>query len=869
MTKSNNKKEIVIMIAAFILPVIIMLLVGVFGNFYPFGDTSILVADMKIQFVDYIGYMKQIFFGNDDFLYTFSKTFGGDMTGFAAYYLFNPFYLMLLFFPNSELPAGILFMLIIMSGFCGLSFHLLLNEVYESRFASLIFSTAYALMGYYVAYINCIHYFFSIILFPIVILGLYKTYKSEKISLIYVFAVAFDVMSNYYIGYMVLIFTAVFFVCMLITDIETIDDFKNKIRTILTVLFSTILGVMISAFSLLSVFLTIRGQKSTGLSLSLSRNFHLYEFFSGLYMNAFNGNISDGLPIIYCGIVPVIFILFFFLDKNIKIKEKASAAFLLLFMIMGFYIDALNVAWHGFAHPIGFPYRNSFLFSFIVLFYGYKGFLSFNKEFKVKYVNYILIIYAVYSLFLLIIRNKNVTLAQIAITSVFFVLSLIIIIMLKSGKKYIIPAIVGIIVLESMELTFNGLSSVNAYYHNNKDIYENTEEAFRSFVNEQQQIVEKLKALDDSFYRIDKLYRRDHNDAMLIGYNGLSHFSSCETDTSKRFMGKMGFRDNGLWAFYSQGSTAFAESFMGMKYMLSQYDETSKPYEMIFTHNDKYIYKNSYALPLVFGVNNKIEEIDMTNPNLFDIQNRLAGSFSKENINIYEETGLIERKLQNVEEVDGKLYRKINKDEEAYIEYNVTAKNTDFIFMYFDAPYIMNTTLYIDGNERAPLFDKYDWCIRELGYYNPGEKGKVKIVLNQDEIEIDNVYFYSENKDKLNSWYLKATENECTLNKKTSSHLYGKVDITPETEKLVFSIPYDKDWNIYLDGKKVKTEKVLDSLLAIDITQGSHEIELRYIPRGLVYGFIISIISIITTFCIKYVNLKSSTTRAKNYAKTL
>lgn len=851
MNKWEKRKSVYFSIAALIIPMLIMLFVCVLEGFYPFGTSSILVADMRYQFVDYIGYMKHIFFGNDNFLYSFSKTFGGDMTGFASYYLFNPFFLILLLFPNTELPAGIVLIVILMCGFSGLTFHFLLKEVYENRFASLIFSTAYALMGYYVAYVNCIHYFFSTMMLPLVIAGLYKTYKSRKCELYYVLSVAICIVSNYYIGYMILIFTAAFFVCLVINDCESLSDLKNKISVIWTVLYSTILGVLISAVSLVSVVYSLKGQKSSGLLLSLSRNFRISEFFSGLYTNAFHGNVSNGLPIIYSGIIPVIFLYFYFVNKTVSIKERIVNLCLFVFIIAGFWIDAINVAWHGFAHPIGFPYRNSFLFSFLVLFFGYKGFLKFKAGFKEKQANIFVAIFISYSAYLIFIKNEYVTIKEVAITGVLVILSLACIVMLNKGRKYVIPAIVGIIVLQCGELGYNAFYSMGAYY-GDRFSEDNSEKAYSDYTAELEEIVATINEMDDSFFRMDKLYRRTHNDAMMAGYNGLSHFSSCETDSVKRFMGKMGFRDNGNWSYYSQGSTTFAESFMGIKYLLSQYDETSKLYDKILYYNDKYVYMNPYYLSLGFGMNSKIMDLNMNEKDLFKLQNEIASGFSNNSLNIYRPVGNETVTLNNVEK-DGNVYKRINPDEEAYVEYNLTAESTDFIFMYFDAPAIQETELYVNDMWRAPCFDMYDWCIRECGYYNPGENANVKIYLKEDEITIDNAYFYYENKEALEQWSKIAKNDICDITKISSSHLICSTSIiNDDTDMLVFSIPYEKDWNVYVDGNKVKTKCVMDALMAIDINKGEHIVELKYIPRGLIIGSIISLVGIISTFCVIY-----------------
>ena len=255
------EKNTMIMLLAFIIPALIMLLVFITGQFAPFGKVSILVADMRYQFVDYIGYMKSVVFGNNDLFYTFSKTFGGDMMGFASYYLFNPFYLILLLFPNDILPVGIVIMLVLICGSMGLSFCLMLRYIWDNRFSALIFSTAYALMGFNTAYINCIHYSFSVMMLPLVILGLYRMMKYRRPSVVYIISASLSIITNYYIGYMILIFTAAFFLCFMASSVIEYTDTKDRIRNAWTVLYSTLLAVGISAFSLFSVLFSLQGQK--------------------------------------------------------------------------------------------------------------------------------------------------------------------------------------------------------------------------------------------------------------------------------------------------------------------------------------------------------------------------------------------------------------------------------------------------------------------------------------------------------------------------------------------------------------------------------------------------------------------------------
>ena len=65
-----------------------------------------------------------------------------------------------------------------------------------------------------------------------------------------------------------------------------------------------------------------------------------------------------------------------------------------------------------------------------------------------------------------------------------------------------------------------------------------------------------------------------------------------------------------------------------------------------------------------------------------------------------------------------------------------------------------------------------------------------------------------------------------------------------EDGTLVFSIPYEDGFTVYLDGKKVETYPVYEMFTALDITSGHHKIEFKYIPVGFYAGLIVSLVSL-------------------------
>ena len=548
-----KNRKIICPILAFIIPIAIMLAVSIASGFYPFGKYSILMADMRYQFVDYFGYMKQIFFSDDTYFYSFSKTFGGDMAGLAAYYCNTPFLIFLLFVPNDLLPGGILIMMTVMLGFIGLSFNIFLTEIYGSRYTTLIFSTAYAFMGYLMGYFNCTQYFFNIMMLPLVMLGVYRIVKNERISILYITAQALSIFSSYYIGYMICIFSICFFIYIYFTinnEIKGIRDIRTHLKSVYIYIGTSVVGVFLSAVSLFCAVISLRGQSSRKhIPLSLKGNFNITEVFSGLYSTAFHGNVSDGLPLIYSGTIALVFIILFYLNKSVTKKEKIISGLVFVFLILGFYVDILNVMWHGFSYPIGFPYRNSFLFSFFVLFLSYKVFINIRKI-RLTELLTVLCIYVIYSIYMCVIYNENAEIREVIITGVYLIITFALICIYNNKDKllyYIMPAFM---ILAVIDAAYNAYVSLNAYFPDKEEDNSITIEAFRDFVDETAAIVDHINKEDNSFYRIEKLYRRSNNDAMLIGYNGLSHFSSCETQQAMNFLGSLGFRDNGNWAFY-------------------------------------------------------------------------------------------------------------------------------------------------------------------------------------------------------------------------------------------------------------------------------------------------------------------------------
>ena len=60
---------------------------------------------------------------------------------------------------------------------------------------------------------------------------------------------------------------------------------------------------------------------------------------------------------------------------------------------------------------------------------------------------------------------------------------------------------------------------------------------------------------------------------------------------------------------------------------------------------------------------------------------------------------------------------------------------------------------------------------------------------------------------------------------------------------LASSVPYDKAWQISVDGVRTDAETFMELFLAVPLEAGEHTIHLTYKPRGFAVGVAITILS--------------------------
>lgn len=842
-----KKKSYLKYLLAFSIPFVLLLILCICFNMYPFGKSSILCVDMDGQYVSFFSYFQKVILGEKSILYSFSKTLGGDMIGLFLYYLASPLNLILLLFDVETLPAGILLLTLIKVGLSGLTMYIYLNKTFK-KIPSLLFSTCYALMSYNFVYFQNIMWIDGIILLPLVILGLDELIEGKKV-IKYIIFLFLTIFTNYYIGYMVCIFSLLYFIFKLLSKKGSFKDNKIIIGKFIG---SSLLAVGISMFALLPNIFSLLGGKGifNTSDYTLNQNFRFFEFIAKLYNGSFDYfQIGYGEPNVYAGTIINILCIFYFINPKINKKEKIHSLFLTLIIFIGFYIKSFDNIWHLFRPPVWFPYRYSFVFSFFMIIIAIKSFINI-KYIKVKPAVITLIIYIIFSIFIFLSNWNYYNFSSPVISAIVNIALIIILsILLLLYKHYIKKKVhklllSSIIILTIGDLIFNGIIIMSCLPYKEIEEYQNYLEDFGT-------VIDNIKYNDNSLYRMDSNFRYSNNDALLFDYISLSHFSSAEKLYVRNFMQKMGFTNNDNYAYYNNGSTTSVDALFGVKYIMSKYPLDNQ-YNLINEQNGIYTYQNPYALPFAFMSNKQIKNVKTTTSDLFNLQNQIYSGLLDEKTNLFKEIEDIDIEYVNVEKsikTPANTYYKSNPEKVAYILFEFEATSDGPIYAYFDSHILNEATLFINNDYIGPYFTYYDYNIISLGNYKKGETIELSIGLKEDEVHFNDYFIYSLDLNKLeestnilnNTEVIK--ENDYTLRLNVENNNF---------DFLFTSIPYEKGWSAYIDGKKTETIKVLDTLMGIHLPKGNHEIKFVYCPQGLKEGIIISFLSLCVFVSILY-----------------
>ena len=523
-------------LAAFGIPIVIMAILYAVAGYYPFGDKSILVWDLEIQYVSFFSWMNRVLCRQslDTLFYSFSLSLGGSTMGLLGYYLLSPFNLLLIPFSTKYLPIGIQLMVMLKFGFCGTSMYYFLKKRFgTTNYGTVLFAVMYALMGYTVTQQSNIMWMDGVILLPIILLNIYRLVREER-CFWYPLWICLAVVTDFYIAYMIILFSMVYY-WMEQGMCEHAESWKKMLKKFFYLLGLTLLGVGLSSLIFVPVLYEIFsiGRGSGGIIESLKLLFQFDSRIGMLPIKCLIGaydraQLINGLPNIYVSIFCVPFLGMFFLDKRNTTKGRWSNLIGIALLLFSFASKGMNQIWHGFTYTSGSNYRYSFCLAFLFIIIGYQQYLRIRNSKKIfrlskwALAGEILIVFWMLKVAYKQFDEQIYEFSSIwkwMLTGCVFLCALGCALWIrKNGSSKICYGLFTLVM--SVELVMNMYWCMQDFDYQSLREYQDyvvaVENTYHMLENEN----------PSTFFRMEQELRDPLNDGMLIGYPSITHYSS-------------------------------------------------------------------------------------------------------------------------------------------------------------------------------------------------------------------------------------------------------------------------------------------------------------------------------------------------------
>ena len=605
-----------------VIPAVLIYLIYLARGHHPFGDGCVLVLDLNGQYVWFFEALRNFVHGDADLLYSFARALGGEFLGIYAYYLASPLSFLVALFPKERMLEALTALFMLKGALCGLTFGLYIHKTSKkpNKMAIIIFSASYALCSYAIIQQHNTMWIDAVMWLPLITLGIESIIKHGKFKL-YVVSLAIAVFSNYYIGYMICIYCAIYFFIYYFANGE---KFRNNpmrekwhfLRSLGRIVGYSVLALGIAAFIILGAYYSLNFGKTTFSDPfasssweSFGLKFDLMDFLYKLLPGSYDTVRPQGLPFVYCGLLTLLLIPSYFLSKKYSMREKIFSGILLFVLFASFSLNIVDLAWHGFQKPNWLNYRYSFMFSFYLCVLACRAMADFeNISLRVTMGMGGLI-----ALFCVVlqkhesgeyIKPDDFGCIYFSLIMVFAYLAVLAIMRKKNQKQVASFALVCVVVLE---LFVNGLLSINGLI---MDVGCSTYSRYNDFLKNVRPIVETVQEKDDSFYRMEKTFYRSNNDNMALMMRGLSGSTSTLNKETVRFLNSLGYASKAHWTKYL-GNTPVTDSLLGIKYLISDDDLYGTYYTATDTINGYTAYLNPYALSLGYGVSDDLLDFEL------------------------------------------------------------------------------------------------------------------------------------------------------------------------------------------------------------------------------------------------------------------
>ncbi len=798
-------------------------------SIWPFGDKMLLIVDSIHQYLPFYTDFHDKLVNSESFLYSFSGGLGYNFWSTYAYYLASPLNFLMAFIPEANVCDFMDLMILLKIALCGGCFTWYMHKRDEERkYLPVVFGLMFALSSFVIGYYFNLMWLDSIAMLPLIMYGIEQIVKGGK-GRFFCLSLFYGLWCNYYIGFMLCIFSCLYFLVCWISRSSLYGKKKDpqKKRKLLpdigksslTFGWYALLAGGMAAVVLLPAYIGLTSSEAMQ-SFSFPSSVKFYESLAELLENhmAFLEPVTIsssqvGLNV-YCGVATVLLALLYLLDREVPLRERLAHYGLIALLLFSFACNIPNFIWHGFHTQNGLPNRFAFLYIAVLLVMAYDA-LGHLKKFRLPEL---LLAAAVPIAFLI---GRAMTPEQ-EIEQYLFVISIVLLLVYlgillfgryaKKAGPVVFSAVLSVVIV--IEVGANAIYGISSNGSVTRSIYLADQSSYQALIEEQNE--------EDGFYRSEVDRQRMRNVTMFAGGNALVMFNSTMQDSVIDFCNALGIEARTNKNGYN-GVTKLMNDVFGIKYVASPTDsETFYQFERVDKDGELTLYVNDNALSVGFMVSDDILNWDTSKDEPLEVQNdfvRLA-------------TGLddIFKLDRTIDMADGQNYQiKIPEDKQVYLCIDTRVSGIDLTTPEY-------TKSYSDYTDHL-------YVINGLGEENMANF-TVNLKETQSSVQAE---VYTCSNEEYQAVVDALSESQLTDVSAEGRTLTGTVDVK-DAGTLLLTIPYDEGWKVLVDGEEAQMSLVGGALIGLHLDEGTHTIEMNYTPSGLWTGTVLTFVSVLLFF---------------------
>lgn len=835
----------------------VIVFIYVFKGIWPFGANRIDYFDNMQQVAPLYAHLWDWMHGKASLWFDWYTGFGTNVSmSISAFSMLSPFNLLLYLFPRTLILESISILTLVKMIFMAVAMYAYINKKYNSLSYNMkvVFSLMYTFCGYTVLYGSCFTPWMDIVaLFPLLMLAYENMMQTGK-KLFYIIMVAIIFIINYYLGAMSLVY--IFLISgayvLLMSKKEKIKEHAWNLGI------GTVAGLGLSCFVLVPVMMQLSGSQRGGSGQGIVSQ------YIGWIKSAI---ISDGqmaafqrwmmlYGMAFAAAVIIMGLKKFKEEKN-TIRYMIS---LLLISLLPIVVEGINLMWH-FGSYNGYTLRNGYIVAFTLItvaaYFAQRMFeeVTADKKQLVKQLVIFVAAAAVYAVIYNIIPSNDIILAAFILFIAIFIAAFIFYNkkLKKDGIGFDFNTIIAVVAIE----VFIGAYSLIGP----PKFYEYEPYQYGDYVQAANEVKDSLDIEESVTERIvNPDISLNANYPLILRRSAMSSFTAALQSDTQSYSKKFGYSKYFLWLLDS-GGTVFTNSLFHVTQAVNVNELDSQMYTAVRSDGDYTLYDANYKLPFAMSVNKNITRQDFSG-NWEDLHNIFYKALTNDTQDI----------------VNGMSYTK--KESSVIREYNVRADGKQAVYINIvdvnnrntdaNASWLISSMhIYVNGEavlvptlgdvKNTAYFTDYN---NNLVYLGTFENENFTIRVEYDDpwyLKVSEVSFAGLDMDKMQSLVDKHADDYCETSY-TSDSLTVKLNGSGVNNMALIPVVYSDNWNVKVNGKKVKAKSVCGLFTGVDIHAGENVIEMTFEPKGKKAGMLISLATLImmiaSALILKFTKLK-------------